>query len=116
MLKKKGITKERAKEIKRERRTLKNRGYVSCQDYDEYPPINQRVDVGLSDQELVTLSTKELNRMLKKKGITKERAKEIKRERRTLKNRGYATLLEVIESIKVRIVQAWLIFLKTTCQ
>ena len=62
----------------------------SCQDYDEYPPINQRVDVGLSDQELVTLSTKELNRMLKKKGITKERAKEIKRERRTLKNRGYA--------------------------
>ena len=53
----------------------------SCQDYDEYPPINQ---------ELVTLSTKELNRMLKKKGITKERAKEIKRERRTLKNRGYA--------------------------
>merc|ERR1712029_227113 len=53
----------------------------SCQDYDEYPPINQ---------ELVTLSTKELNRMLKKKGITKERAKEIKRERRMLKNRGYA--------------------------
>ena len=62
----------------------------SCQDYDEYPPINQRVDVGLSDQELVTLSTKELNRMLKKKGISKDRAKEIKRERRTLKNRGYA--------------------------
>ena len=59
-------------------------------DYDEYPPINQRVDVGLSDQELVTLSTKELNRMLKKKGISKDRAKEIKRERRTLKNRGYA--------------------------
>ena len=28
--------------------------------------------------------------MLKKRGITKDRAKEIKRERRTLKNRGYA--------------------------
>ena len=26
------------------------------------------------------------------------------------------TLLEVIKSIKVRIVQTWLIFLKTTCQ
>ena len=62
----------------------------SCPDDYDYPPINQRVDVGLSDQELVTLSTKELNRMLKKKGISKERAKEIKRERRTLKNRGYA--------------------------
>ena len=59
-------------------------------DYDEYPPINQRVDVGLSDQELVTISTKELNEMLKKKGITKDRAEEIKRERRTLKNRDYA--------------------------
>ena len=28
--------------------------------------------------------------MIKKKGISKERAKEIKQERRTLKNRGYA--------------------------
>ena len=62
----------------------------SCPDDFDYPPINQRVDVGLSDQELVTLSTKELNRMLKRKGISKERAKEIKKERRTLKNRGYA--------------------------
>ena len=29
-------------------------------------------------------------RMIKKKGISKERAKQIKQERRTLKNRGYA--------------------------
>merc|ERR1712218_51925 len=33
----------------------------------------------------------ELNRRLKKKGITKSRQKEIKSERRTLKNRGYAS-------------------------
>lgn len=35
-------------------------------------------------------STKTLNKMIKKRGITKERAKQIKQERRTLKNRGYA--------------------------
>ena len=52
--------------------------------------INYRDDIGLGDEKLVTLSTKDLNKMLKKRGITKDRAKEIKRERRTLKNRGYA--------------------------
>ncbi len=31
-----------------------------------------------------------MNRLLKKKNVPKERQKEIKRERRTLKNRGYA--------------------------
>ena len=36
------------------------------------------------------MSVKDLNRWLKKKGIPKERCKEIKAERRTLKNRGYA--------------------------
>ncbi len=38
----------------------------------------------------MTQSTKALNKLLKKKGISKDRAKEIKQERRTLKNRGYA--------------------------
>ena len=52
--------------------------------------INYRDDIGLGDEKLVTLSTKDLNKMLKKRGISKDRAKEIKRERRTLKNRGYA--------------------------
>ena len=33
-------------------------------------------------------STKALNKLIKKRGITKERAKQIKQERRTLKNRG----------------------------
>merc|ERR1712018_670226 len=54
-------------------------------------PVNYRDDIGLDDKELVTISTKELNRMLKKKGIGKSRQKEIKCERRTLKNRGYAS-------------------------
>jgi len=54
-------------------------------------PINYRDDIELDDQALVTISTKELNRKLKKKGINKSRQKAIKSERRTLKNRGYAS-------------------------
>ena len=55
-------------------------------------PINldKRTDIGLSDQDLVALGTKELNKKLKRNGISKKRAKELKAERRTLKNRGYA--------------------------
>ena len=54
----------------------------------EHYPINKRSDIGVSDQELVMQSTKALNKMIKKRGISKERAKQIKQERRTLKNRG----------------------------
>ena len=54
-------------------------------------PVNYRSDVKLDDKALVTISTKELNRRLKKQGISKGRQKEIKCERRTLKNRGYAS-------------------------
>ena len=56
--------------------------------FKEQYPINKRLDVGFSDQELVMQSTKALNKMIKKRGITKDRAKQIKQERRTLKNRG----------------------------
>ena len=54
---------------------------------EEEPPIN---NCGLFDQELVVLSTKALNELLKKKGISNEHAMQIKQRRRTLKNRGYA--------------------------
>ena len=55
-------------------------------------PINldKRKDIGLSDQDMVGLGTKDLNKLLKSNKITKNRAKELKAERRTLKNRGYA--------------------------
>ena len=59
-------------------------------------PVNYRDDIELDDKALVTISTKELNRRLKKKGITKSRQKEIKSERRTLKNRGKNDLVEYI--------------------
>ena len=49
---------------------------------------NYRKDVELNDTQLKAISAKELNRRLKQKGITKSRQKEIKSEKRTLKNRG----------------------------
>jgi len=65
-------------------------------DYLNYPiNLDKRTDIGLSDQDLVALGTKELNKKLKRNGITKKRAKELKAERRTLKNRGYAATCRV---------------------
>ena len=49
---------------------------------------NYREDIDMDDKQLLLISTKELNRVLKKKGVSKARQKEIKSERRTLKNRG----------------------------
>ena len=42
----------------------------------------------LDDKELETLKTKELNKKLKEKGISKEDADILKKRRRTLLNRG----------------------------
>lgn len=51
-------------------------------------------DIGLDDDELVRLSTKKLNELLKMRKIDKERQKELKYRRRTLKNR-YIKLLDL---------------------
>ena len=51
------------------------------------PPVNYREDIELDDIALIAISTMELNRRLKERGITRSRQREIKSERRTLKNR-----------------------------
>jgi len=63
---------------------------MPCVEDPERHPIRWKDDIGLSDQDLVLQSTKSLNKLIKKKGLSKDRAKQIKQERRTLKNRGYA--------------------------
>ena len=50
-------------------------------------PIGMRFDVGIRDPELVDIGTKDLNKLLKDKGIDRVRKEAIKRRRRTLKNR-----------------------------
>merc|ERR1711894_481431 len=47
-------------------------------------------NIGLTDEKLVTISTKEFNRLLKNSGLDREECKKLKAKRRTLKNRGYA--------------------------
>jgi len=52
-------------------------------------------ECSITDEELVTFNVKELNRILKTKGITREQINNIKQRRRTLKNRGYAATVRV---------------------
>ena len=52
------------------------------------PKVNFREDVGLYVDDLIVIETKELNKILKKNNIPKARQIQIKKERRTLKNRG----------------------------
>jgi len=51
---------------------------------------NLQETLGLTDAKLVTLSTKALNKILKSQRLSIFQRREIKKHRRTLKNRGYA--------------------------
>jgi len=54
----------------------------------QFVPNNH--NIGLSDEQLVTISTKDFNKLLKTSGLSKDDCKRLKAKRRTLKNRGYA--------------------------
>jgi len=60
-------------------------------DSSEGNNTNYRNDVQLGDKDLIDIETKDLNKRLKKANVSKDRMKAIKAERRTLKNRGYAS-------------------------
>lgn len=63
---------------------------LATHEMDCYSDILSAPHPAISDDDLVTLSVRELNRQLKSSGLTKEEIVRMKQRRRTLKNRGYA--------------------------
>lgn len=59
-------------------------------DMDSNQGFLDKAHPAISDDDLVTLSVRELNRVLKSSGLSKEEIVKMKQRRRTLKNRGYA--------------------------
>ena len=63
---------------------------ASFQGDDELKPDAEANSI-ISDRDLINIDIKELNKMLKERGIAKELSVRLKQRRRTLKNRNYAS-------------------------
>ncbi|KFM78437.1 Transcription factor MafK, partial [Stegodyphus mimosarum] len=56
-------------------------------DFNEFSPVSPNE---INDDELVSLTVRDLNRLLKMSNLSRSEVQRIKQRRRTLKNRGYA--------------------------
>jgi len=63
----------------------------TCEEYSNIPLET----LGIKQEELILMPTRDLNKFLKSKGLSREKIKAVKQQRRTLKNRGYASSCRV---------------------